>query len=96
MENNGFVNILRKIFFFACVLVTVGGLVLFFMVLIGTIMGGESGSALILAGQKQVVPIYEWIMGIGVLLGIISMYLSKTYAYKMEKKAKPQPESKDK
>lgn len=88
MENNGFVNVLRKLFFLACILVTLGGLVLFVLVLVGTIAGGEGGSSLILLGQKKIVPIYEWIMGVGVLLGIISMYISKTYAYKMEKKEK--------
>ena len=88
MENSAFVRILRIIFFCACGLVTVGGLILFVMILIGTIIGGESGSAIIIAGQTKVVPVYEWIMGIGVLLGIISMYLSKTFAYKMEKKTK--------
>lgn len=82
------IKIMQKLFFFALVLVTVGGLVVFAMVLIGTIMGGEGGSALILAAQAKVVPIYEWIMGIAVFVGIISMYLSKTYAYKMEKTEK--------
>lgn len=82
------IKIMQKLFFFALVLVTIGGLVVFAMVLIGTIMGGEAGSALILSAQSKVVPIYEWIMGIAVFVGIISMYLSKTYAYKMEKTEK--------
>ena len=73
---------------------TVGGLVLFAMVLIGTIIGGESGSAIIIAGQTKVVPIYEWIMGGGVLLGIVSMYLSKTFAYRIEKRKKEDAEEK--
>lgn len=80
------VSFLHKLFFVACAAVTLGGLVVFVMVVIGTIIGGESGTNIILAAQKQVVPIYEWIMGGGVFVGIISMYLSKTYAYKMESK----------
>ena len=87
MENSNVVRILRILFFCMCGLVVLGGLILFVMVLLGTIIGGESGSAMIVSGQNNVVPIYEWIMGIAVLLGIISMYMSKTYAYKMEKKS---------
>ncbi len=94
MENSTFVRVLRIIFFCACGIVTIGGLVLFAMVLIGTIIGGESGSAIIIAGQTKIVPIYEWIMGGGVLLGIISMYLSKTFAYRMEKRKKEDAEEK--
>ena len=81
-----FVVTLQKLFFYAVCAVTIGGLVVFALVLIGTIIGGEAGSNLILIGQKKVVPIYEWIMGGAVLVGIISMYLSKTYAYKMDSK----------
>lgn len=82
------VTFMHKLFFVALALVTLGGLIVFVMVVIGTIMGGEAGSAVILDAQAKVVPIYEWIMGIAVFVGIISMYLSKTYAYKMEKTKK--------
>jgi len=85
MKNNE-TNFLHKLFFVACALVTLGGIVCFGMVVVGTIMGGEAGTALIKSAQSNVVPIYEWIMGIGVFIGIINVYITKSHSYKMESK----------
>ena len=71
---------LRTLFFIACVLVTIGGIVLFCTIVYGVIIGGEAGSAAIIFGQKKIVPIYEWIMGGGVFIGMIHTYLTKTTA----------------
>ena len=79
---------LRTLFFIACVLVTIGGIVLFCTITYGVIIGGEAGSAAIIFGQKKIVPIYEWIMGGGVFIGMIHTYLTKTHSYKMESKKK--------
>lgn len=81
-------KVMHKLFFLACVLVTLGGLALFLTIVYGVIIGGEAGSAAIIFGQKKIVPIYEWIMGGGVFIGLASMYLNKTHSYKMEKTKK--------
>jgi len=81
-------KIMRTLFFIACVLVTLGGIVLFCTIVYGVVIGGEAGSAAIIFGQKKIVPIYEWIMGGGVFIGLINTYINKSHSYKMESKKK--------
>ncbi|NLY74715.1 MAG: hypothetical protein GX075_05370 [Firmicutes bacterium] len=85
MKDNNFINLLYKLFFIAIILVTLGGFALFLTILYGVIVGGDAGSAAIIWGQKKLATIYEGIMGIGVFIGIISIYITKSHSYKIEK-----------
>lgn len=85
MKDNNFINLLYKLFFIAVILVTIGGFALFLAIIYGVIVGGDAGSAAIIFGQKKIAPLYEWIMGIGVFIGIISIYITKSHSYKIEK-----------
>lgn len=85
MKDSKFTSSLYKLFFIAVVLVTIGGLALFLTILYGAIAGGDAGSVAIIWGQKTIVPMYEWIMGIGVFIGMVSIYITKSHSYKIEK-----------
>lgn len=72
-------NILKSVFSIFILLSIFGGGFIFFIFLIGLIIGGDTGESLAVLASKTIMPYFIKMAAIGILSGLLSIYISREH-----------------